>query len=116
MDHDEVMRDAAEIMLHFLDYDCDMARDFEEALRAYRKAWEADRHYAAVILEATAPEGAENILQALRQMNPHVKAIIAGQDIDQPTWEAFRSKGFSGAVVRPYTIDDLRAALTQLPP
>jgi hypothetical protein len=49
-------------------------------------------------------------------MNPQVKAIVAGEDIDQPTWEAFRSKGFTGAVIRPYTIDDLRTALDQLPP
>jgi signal transduction histidine kinase len=116
MDHDEVMRDAAEIILHFLDYDCDIARDFEEVLRDYRKAWETGRHYTAVILDSTVPEGAANILQALRQMNPQVKAIVAGEDIDQPTWEAFRSKGFTGAVIRPYTIDDLRTALDQLPP
>jgi signal transduction histidine kinase len=116
MDHDEVMRDAAEIMLHFLGYDCESARDPEEILRNYRKAWENGRPYTAVILESTVPGGVENILQALQNMNPQVSAIIAGSDIDQPTWEAFRAKGFTGAVIRPYTIDDLRAVLGQSPP
>jgi signal transduction histidine kinase/F0F1-type ATP synthase assembly protein I len=113
MDHDEVMRDAAEIMLHFLGYDCDFARDPEEALRYYRKAWETNRPYTAVILDSTAPGelGVENILQALLYINPHVKAIIAGGDVHHPLLTEYPTHGFSGAVVRPYTIDDLKAAL-----
>jgi len=111
MDHDAVMRDAAEIMLHFLGYDCDFARNPEEALRYYRTALEANRPYTAVILDSTAPEGVENILQALRQMNPQVKAIVAGGDDNHPLLTDFRMHGFSGVVIRPYTIDGLKAAL-----
>lgn len=113
MDHEEVMRDAAGIMLHFLGYDCDFARDHEEALRYYRKAWETNRPYTAVILDSTAPgeQGVENILLALLNMNPQVKTIITGEDIHHPLLAEFRSQGFSGAVVRPYTIDDLKRVL-----
>jgi len=107
------MRDAAGIMLHFLGYDCDFANNHEEALRYYRKAWETNRPYTAVILDSTAPgeQGVENILLALLNMNPQVKTIIAGKDVHHPLLAEFRSQGFSGAVVRPYTIDDLKAAL-----
>ena len=116
MDHDAVMRNAAEIMLHFLGYDCDFARNPENALRYYRTALEANRPYTAVILDSTTPEGVENILQSLRQINPHVKAIIAGEDIHHhPLLAEFRSQGFSGGVIRPYTIDDLKAALNPQP-
>jgi hypothetical protein len=58
----------------------------------------------------------ESILPALLNMNPQVKAIIAGEDIHHPLLAGFLSQGFSGAVIRPYTIDDLRAVLGQLPP
>jgi len=115
MDHDAVIGDAAEIMLHFLSYDCDFARDPEEALRYYRTALEANMPYTAVILDATAPEGAENILQALRQMNPQVKAIVAGADDNHPLLTDFRIHGFSGVVIRPYTIDGLNVALNPQP-
>jgi signal transduction histidine kinase len=115
LDHDAVMRDAAEIMLHFLGYDCDFARTPEEALRYYRMALEANQPYTAVILDSTDPEGTENILHALRQINPQVKAIIAGRDENHPILKDFRMHGFSGTVIRPYTIDGLKAALNPHP-
>jgi signal transduction histidine kinase len=115
LDHDAVMRDAAEIMLHFLGCDCDFARTQEEALRYYRMALEANQPYTAVILDSTDPEGTENILRALRQMNPQVKAIIAGGDEDHPILKDFRMHGFSGTVIRPYTIDGLKAVLNPQP-
>jgi PAS domain S-box-containing protein len=113
MDHEEVMRDAAGIMLHFLGYACDFARNGEEALRYYRTALEMKQPYTAIILDSKVPgeQGVENILQALLNINPQVKAIIAGGDIHHPLLTEFRTHGFSGAVVRPYTIDDLKAAL-----
>lgn len=111
MDHDEVMRDAAEIMLHFLGYDCDFARNPEETLRHYRTSLAANRPYSTVILDSNTPEGVENILQALRQMNPQIKAIVAGGDDNHPLLTDFRMHGFSSAVIRPYTIDGLKAAM-----
>ncbi|MFH1080384.1 MAG: ATP-binding protein [Pseudomonadota bacterium] len=114
MDHDAVMRDAAEIMLHFLGYDCDFARNLEDALRYYRTALEENQPYTAVIIDSTAPEGLENILQVLRQTNPQIKAIVAGEDIRHLSAE-FRPQGFSGGVIRPYTIDGLKAALNPQP-
>jgi signal transduction histidine kinase/CheY-like chemotaxis protein len=115
MDHDEVMRDAAEIMLHFLGYDCDFARNPEEALRYYRTALEANRPYSTVILDSTAPEGVKSILQVLQQMNPLITAIVAGGDDNHPLLTDFRMHGFSGVVIRPYTTDGLRAVLNPQP-
>ena len=115
MDHDEVMRDAAEIMLHFLGYDCDFARNPEEALRYYRTALEANRPYSTVILDSTAPEGVKSILQVLQQMNPLITAIVACGDDNHPLLTDFRMHGFSGVVIRPYTTDGLRAVLNPQP-
>jgi PAS domain S-box-containing protein len=118
MDHEEVMRDAAGIMLHFLGYACDFARNGEEALRYYRAALETNQPYTAVILGSTTfgDEGVETIMQALLNMNPQVKTIIAGGDVHHPLLTEYRTHGFSGAIVRPYTIDDLKAALNHFPP
>lgn len=111
MDSDAVMRDAAEIMLHFLGYNGDFARNPEEALQYYRSALAANRPYRAVILDSTAPEGVESILEALKELHPQVQAIVAGGNANLPSGMDVRGHGFHGAVVRPYTIDDLRAAL-----
>jgi hypothetical protein len=48
-------------------------------------------------------------------MNPQVKAIIAGGDENHPILKDFRMHGFSGTVIRPYTIDGLKAALNPQP-
>ena len=116
MDHDEVMRDAAGIMLNFLGYTSDFARNGEEAIRYYETAWVMHHPYLAVILDSTGPEdqGVENILQALLKLNPHVKAIIAGGDAHHPMLAEFQMYGFSGTVARPYAIDTLKATLGHL--
>lgn len=110
MDHDAVMRDAAEIMLHFLGCDCDFAHNREEALRAFRAAMAANRPYTAVILDSSAPDDAVSILHALQQMSPEVRAIVACGD-EHPLLVNFRKTGFSGAITRPYIMDDLREIL-----
>jgi signal transduction histidine kinase len=115
MDHDPIMRDAAEIMLHFLGYGGDVARNPEETLACYRAALEVNRPYTAVILDSTAPEGLGNILQALKQLNPGIKVLIAGGSDQDDLLTNFREHGFSGVVIRPYAIDDLKAALKSRP-
>ena len=116
MEHDEVMRDAAGIMLNFLGYSSDFAQNGEEAIRYYETAWVTHHPYIAVVLDSTAHggQGVENILQTLLKLNPHVKAIIAGGDAHHPMLAEFRMYGFSGAVARPYTIDTLKATLGHL--
>lgn len=112
MDQDAVMRDAVEIILHYLGYDCDFSRNMDETLRHYLNSL-ASRPYKFVILDSsfTDHENVENILHALLDIDPQVNAILAGNDIDQFPLAEFRSRGFSGVVVRPYTIDSLKAAL-----
>jgi signal transduction histidine kinase len=116
MDHDEVMRDAAGIMLNFLGYASDFARNAEEAIRYYETAWLTNHPYIAVILDSTTPEnqGAENILQTLRKLNPHIKAVIAGGDAHHPMPADYQIYGFSGTTARPYTIDTLKTTLDHL--
>jgi len=113
LDHDEVMRDAAGIMLNFLGYSSDLAKNGEEALRYYRKSCEIEQPYFAIILDASASggENVKNVLQALMKINPHVKAIVADSDTLDPMLADFRMHGFSGTVIRPYTVDTLKAAL-----
>jgi two-component system cell cycle sensor histidine kinase/response regulator CckA len=116
MDPDEVMRDIMGIMLNFLGYASEFARDGEEAIRLYERAVDAEQPFAAVILDSTlsGSKSVEEILQKLIGMEPHVKAIIAGGDPDHPVMSEFRMYGFSAAVTKPYSIDTLKIVLNNL--
>jgi DNA-binding response OmpR family regulator len=104
------------IMLNFLGYASEFARDGEEAIRLYERAVDAEQPFAAVILDSTlsGSKSVEGILEILIGMQPHIKAIIAGGDPDDPVMSEFRMYGFSAAVTRPYSIDTLKIVLNNL--
>ena len=116
MDHDPVMRDVMGIMLNFLGYASEFAKDDEEAVRLFKRAVDDQQPFAASILEAAAPEskGAEETLRSLLKMDPQAKAVIAGNDPRQPVMSEFRRHGFSAAVARPYSMDTLKIVLNDL--
>ena len=116
LDHDPVMRDIMSIMLNFLGYASEFAKDEEEAIQLFKRAVDDRQPFAASILDATIPEGegVEGILQKLLGMNPQVKTVIAGDDPRQPLMSEFRRYGFSAAIVRPYTMDALKIILNDL--
>ncbi len=116
MDHDPVMRDVMGIMLNFLGYASEFAKDEEEAIRLFKNAVDDGQPFAASILDATIPEskGVEGIFQELLGMDPQVKAVIAGDDSRQPVMSEFRRYGFSAAIARPYSMDALKIVLNDL--
>ncbi len=116
MDHDPVMRDVMGILLNFLGYAAELAKDEEEAIRLFKKAVDEKQPFAASVLDATMPEskGVEGILQRFLEMDPQVRAVIAGNDAHQPVMSEFRRYGFSAAVVRPYSMDALKIVLNDL--
>ena len=116
MDHDPVMRDVIGIMLNFLGYASEFAKDDKEAVRLFKRAVDDQQPFAASILEAAAPEskGAEETLRSLLKMDPQAKAVIAGNDPRQPVMSEFRRHGFSAAVARPYSMDTLKIVLNDL--
>ena len=116
MDHDPVMRDVIGIMLNFLGYASEFAKDDKEAVRLFKRAVDDQQPFAASILDANTPEskGAEETLRSLLKMDPQAKAVIAGNDPRQPVMSEFRRYGFSAAVARPYSMDTLKIVLNDL--
>lgn len=116
LDQDEVMRDVMGILLNFLGYTSEFARNEEEALQLCRSAVDTKQPFAAVILDLSLPgsKSVEGILQKLTEVDPRLKAIIAGNDPHHPVMSEFSMYGFSAAVTRPYSMDTLKIALNHL--
>jgi PAS domain S-box-containing protein len=111
MDDDPVRAITAEL-LSDLGYEAACAAEGGEAARLYREAAEEGRPYDVVLLDLTVTEGmgGRECLEALRQVDPDVRAVLcsgyaASGDMD------FREAGFRGFVRKPYSVEQLHAAI-----
>ena len=113
MDDDPIMRTAAVLMLEAVGYRPKAVMDGEEALEHYRSALEGGDPYDAVILDLNVPNGlgGRETIRRLHEIDPGVRAIVASADIGNPAMEHFREFGFSGMLMKPFSLDDLSMTL-----
>lgn len=116
MDDDEAVRSATGIILNYLGYDVEYAKDGGEAVELYRLAIEKGQSFSAVILDLNVPDGmgAREAIKELLAIDPHVKAIIACGYSDDPIISEFRKFGFQGAVEVPYDMEKMKDILGNL--
>jgi CheY-like chemotaxis protein len=78
-------------------------------VREYGAARTAGRPYDAVILDLTVPGGMGGLeaMEALRKLDPEVRAIVSSGYSSDPVLANYRAHGFLGMVPKPYKITDL---------
>lgn len=118
MDDDDAVRRVAMRILSAGGFEPVGARDGAEALAAYREGLTTGRPFGVVILDLTIPGGmgGEETIKRLRELDPDVRAVVASGYADSPVVVDWRTHGFSGALGKPFTPDDLvreaQAAMT----
>jgi PAS domain S-box-containing protein len=97
-------------------YDVMVSGDGEEGVAKYRQAIEEGRPVSAVILDATIPNGrgGEWALNALRAVDPNVKAILFSGHTENHLFQRWRNAGFAGALRKPCSLENIRQALVLL--
>lgn len=115
MDYDEPLRLQAAEMLKMSGYRVDIARDGHDVCERYKLAQVSGEHIAGVILGLTMPDGlgGEYVLKHLRRLDPYVRAIASSAYHDHPVISDFASFGFKSAVVQPFQLRELLAAVEQ---
>ena len=88
----------------------------DTALAAFRAAREAGDPYAVVILDLAIPGGmgGQDTITALREIDPGVKAVVSSGYINDPAITDYAAHGFSGALVKPYGLREMKEILDQL--
>ena len=116
MDDEETVRNATGIVLNYLGYEVEFARDGSEAIHLYRKAKEKGSPFAAVIIDLYVPGGmgGKEAVKELYAIDPYVKAIISCGYTDDPVVSEFSKFGFCWTVEVPYDIDKMKEILSDL--
>jgi two-component system, cell cycle sensor histidine kinase and response regulator CckA len=115
MDDEPLILNVVSHMLAFLGYRCDTVRDGDEAIERYRRSMQEGGRYDAVIMDLTVPGGmgGKDAVTRLRDLDPSVKAIVSSGYSGDPVIAQYREHGFTGAISKPYVIEELSEVLMQ---
>lgn len=113
MDDKTMIRETTGKMLHRLGYEISYARDGREAVALYKKAHEEGRFFDVVILDLTVQGGmgGEEAIRRILEIHPAARVFISSGYPDHPVMEHYERYGFCGAIVKPYTIQELGGIL-----
>jgi CheY-like chemotaxis protein len=87
-----------------------------EAVEAYRAARDSGRPFDLALLDLTirGGMGGEETLEALRAIDPDVKAVVSSGYVDGDAIADYRGRGFKACLRKPYQMDALNAAIAPL--
>jgi PAS domain S-box-containing protein len=113
MDDEAAIRDLTSQLLTTLGYEVTAVPDGLEAVRIYERALRRGENFQAVILDATIRGGMGGLatIERLRNLDPHVTAIICSGYSDDAALSEFLAYGFRGALPKPFTRRELSDAL-----
>ena len=113
MDDEQAVRKTIQKMLEQIGCRVETAADGAAAIDRYRAAKEAGRPFDLVIFDLTVPGGlgGKRALQKLKQIDPHVKAIVASGYSHNPVMANPTRYGFQGVISKPFTLKDIGRAI-----
>jgi len=116
MDDEEMIRNISHQLLSRLGYEPESTQDGAEAIELYKNAMDSGRPFDAVILDLTVKVGmgGKKTVKKLLEIDPQVRAIVSSGYLNDPVMHDFRKYGFTGALTKPYTIEDLSNALNKV--
>ncbi|NOY53392.1 MAG: PAS domain S-box protein [Deltaproteobacteria bacterium] len=112
-DEPSIRRVAGEILKH-LGYRVEGAKDGEEAIELYSKAFESGDPFRVAILDLTIPGGmgGKEVIGKLLNIDPQIKAIVSSGYADDPIMADYRSYGFASVAAKPYQLATLSEAVS----
>ena len=113
MDDEPAVRQVSAVLLGEHGYEVETAPDGEAAVVLFEQASREGRPFAAVILDLTVPGGMGGVeaLELLRDISPEVRAIASSGYATDPIMSEHRAHGFSAAIPKPYSLDDITRVL-----
>ncbi|MCP4689572.1 MAG: PAS domain S-box protein [Desulfobacterales bacterium] len=103
-------------MLNRFDHVTVLAINGAEAIDLYKSAMERGEPFDAVILDLTVKGGmgGRTTMMKLLEVDPGIKAIVSSGYCNDPVMTHYKRYGFGEALLKPYTMEDLRIKLKSL--
>lgn len=116
MDDEEPIRLMAAELLRRLGFTVTAVPDGAKAVEAYREALATTTPFDLVITDLTVPGGMGGLacMKELRQLDPHVRAIVSSGYSSDPVMSDHRAYGFAGMIPKPYRITDFAKAIRRV--
>ncbi|HYY13630.1 MAG TPA: response regulator [Chthoniobacterales bacterium] len=113
MDDEPGIREITAELLSTLGYEVTAVPDGAEAVKLYEHALRRGEQFHAVILDATIRGGMGGVptIEKLRDIDPHVTAIICSGYSDEEALSKFLAYGFRAALPKPFTRVELAEVL-----
>ncbi len=113
MDDEPMVRDVAGRMLQRLGCRVIPAENGEEAVRIFRHRRKANEPVDLVFLDLTVKGGAggEETVRKIRALDPDVDVIVCSGYAQNPVVANYEKYGFSGALTKPFDLNELRNLL-----
>jgi CheY-like chemotaxis protein len=113
MDDEEPVRALAISMLEFLDYEIEVAESSSVAIDRFTCALRTGQPFDVVMLDLIVPggPGGKEAMDRLAVIDPSVKAILMSGYAQDSVMNDYRQHGFQAAISKPFTLQELSAAL-----
>ena len=113
MDDEEPIRNLLKMILAELGYKTAFAATGEECLAEYAAAMAGGKKYDLILMDLSIAGGlgGKETIAELLKLDPKAKAVVSsGYSLD-PVMQDYKAFGFSGALSKPYLINELAAEL-----
>lgn len=111
----DIVRDTLEAMLSFLGCETVSVSNGKKAIEEFSKALQNNNPFDLVILDLVLPEiSGTEVFKELKKLDPAVKAVISSGYSDDAAVENYEQIGFSGVLVKPYTLEDIESLLKNI--
>jgi PAS domain S-box-containing protein len=116
MDDELQIRKVLGEMVETCGYQCQTAKDGEEALSLFLQAKKMGDPFSAVILDLTIPGGlgGKDVINQLHGIDPNVRAIVVSGYSNDPVLANYQEYGFKGRVAKPFNLIDLSHVLNSV--
>jgi PAS domain S-box-containing protein len=116
MDDEKIILELGSKLLGHLGYDVVTAMNGSEAIYLFKKARDEGKPFNLVMLDLIIPggTGADKAIDALKGIDPGVKAIVTSGYADDPVMIDYKKYGFSGALAKPFSLEELELELARV--
>ena len=116
MDEEEAIRKLSIMRLSRLGYTSKACIDGAAAIKLYKNEMESGYPFDVVILDLTHNSGMGGVaaIKKLLKIDPDVKGIVSTGYDRLPAGINFKEYGFSGVLIKPYTMVELENILSKL--